>query len=285
MTDAPNAAQRRLWTDIAGPAWVNGERMHDLMIGPHGDAVVAALAPRAGERVLDIGCGYGTTALHVAELVGPGGHVHGVDISPTMIDRARERAGTTGDVSFAVGDAQVDRLAGDQLFDAVVSRFGVMFFADPHAAFVNIRDSVAPGGRLAFVCWQGPALNPQFTIAAAVIRPRLAVPPPLPDPLGPGPMSFADPERIDRTLTGSGWLNVEITPDTLPMRFDVDGTDGVAAATEHLMGSEAGRLARAELDADELDALIADLRAAHQPYMRDGHLEFDTGVWIVTARA
>jgi ubiquinone/menaquinone biosynthesis C-methylase UbiE len=156
---APNAQQVQNWAE-AGHHWVAEAERYDRMLRPWGDAVLDAAAPAAGERVLDVGCGTGATTLAAAARVAPGGHAVGVDLSPPMLSLARDRAGRQGieNVSFVEDDAQIaDFQPGE--FDAAVSRFGVMFFADPAAAFANIRGAMRTGGRLAFACWQDLAHN------------------------------------------------------------------------------------------------------------------------------
>ena len=165
MTDetAPsvNAAQIDYWNTLAGLVWVRFQAQLDRQIEPLGLAAMAALAPAPGETILDIGCGCGQTTVGLAAQLAPGGAVVGVDISEPMLEVARHRPkpGGGAPVTFRRADAQVDDL-GREAFDAAFSRFGVMFFADPAAAFANIRAALKPGGRLAFVCWRQMTENP-----------------------------------------------------------------------------------------------------------------------------
>ncbi|MFM8411336.1 MAG: class I SAM-dependent methyltransferase, partial [Alphaproteobacteria bacterium] len=150
----PNAEQIDYWNDMAGPKWVALQESLDRQIGPLGAAAMAAADLQPGERVLDVGCGCGATSIELARRVAPGGAVLGVDVSTVMLEAARAAAGRAGaeGLEFANADAQTAPLtpAG---FDVVFSRFGVMFFADPTAAFANLRRALRPGGRLAVVCW------------------------------------------------------------------------------------------------------------------------------------
>ncbi len=281
-----NAGQRRYWSERAGPHWVERQDVFDTMLAPHGDALLEALRPARGERVLDVGCGFGTTALAVARSVGEEGGVHGFDLSTTMIERARQRAAEAGltNATFQIGDAQVDALAPQVLHDAAVSRFGVMFFDDPVAAFANIRAAIRPGGRLAFVCWQGPARNPFFTIGARILHPALIDPPALPDPSGPGPLAFADPERVHQILTDAGWSDVSLEAGDLPVRFVGVGSDGgMATALDQLMSSDLGRVAAGQLDPDRLAAVIEDVRSELDRHQVNGVIQFDSSVWLVSA--
>src|ERR1700722_16858165 len=191
--DGPNAAQIAYWNETAGPSWVAMQDDLDRELRELGLAAMAALAPRAEERLIDIGCGCGATTLELARRVGPGGGVLGVDISAPMLGVARERAA-------AEGLAQ----AGFLPVDGAFSRFGVMFFEDPVAAFANIRAAVSPRGRLAFVCWRALAENPWMTVPMAAILPLLPAPPPAQTPGAPGPFAFADRDRLFAILRDAG---------------------------------------------------------------------------------
>src|SRR5450432_999963 len=153
LDDGPNAAQVAYWNDTAGPTWVAMQDVMDVQLGELGLKAIAALGVRPGERVIDVGCGCGGTTIELARRVGETGRVLGADISAPMLAVAKGRAAAQALnwASFEQADAQT------YLFepaDAVFSRFGVMFFADPVAAFANLRLALAPAGRLAFVCWR-----------------------------------------------------------------------------------------------------------------------------------
>ena len=197
-----NEAQIEYWNGAVGEHWAAFQPVLDKALAAISDAALAFAAAKPGERVLDIGCGTGTTTYALAKAVGPGGSVTGVDISRPMLAAARARG--TG-VNFREGDASV------QLFhpthDLVFSRFGVMFFDDPVAAFANIRKAVAPHGRLAFVCWRSVQENLWASVPIAAALPLL--PPQEPaDPLAPGPFAFADSERLKDILSKAGYRNV-----------------------------------------------------------------------------
>ena len=276
-----NDAQRAAWNDVSGPHWVNHERVYDRMLEPFQAAVLRALDARPGESVLDIGCGFGTTSLAVAEAV-DGGRVHGVDISEPMIRRARERAALAGArATFTVGDAQVDPLG--EGFDAVVSRFGTMFFEDPVAAFANIGSALRPGGRLAAVCWRAPTLNPFFGAVARHLIPLLPEPPAPTPPNAPGPFGLQDGDRTTQLLLDAGWGGVVLEPFDTYLRFDMDGDDGIESALDQALASDVGRRAAAHAApgdlADAVEAARSDLRTR----VVDGVVQFPGAVWIVTA--
>ena len=173
----PNAAQIENWDGPGGQHWVAEAERYDRMTGAFGERIIEAAAPRPGERVLDVGCGNGAVALAVSALVAPGGSVLGLDISGPMLGCARQRADAAGiaSVSFRQGDAQVYPLPTAS-FDAVVSRFGVMFFDDPVAAFTNLGRALRPGGRIAFTCWRELAVNDWLMVPAGAALQHVPMP-------------------------------------------------------------------------------------------------------------
>ena len=277
MTDAPNAQQITYWNEAAGPTWADLQGPLDRQLAPLGRAAMAALAPRPGERVLDIGCGAGGTSLQLAQAVAPGGDVTGVDISRPLLEVARQRASGIPGLSFVEADAQTYpfETAG---FDAVFSRFGVMFFADPTAAFANIRRALKPGGRLAFVCWRAPAENPIMTLPMAAALAHLPPPAP-PEPGAPGPFAFADPERVRTILGTAGFTDIAVTPHNEKIGGgDLDTVVGLALKVGPL-----GAMLREH--PDQRDTVIASVRAALAAHDGPDGVKLDSATWIVTARA
>ena len=278
MTTA-NTAQADYWNGGAGQTWVELQDLIDMELRPLGLEVQAALAPRPGERVLDIGCGSGETSLDLAQAVAPDGAVLGVDISRLLLDLAGQRATGSGlPVRFEAADAQVSDFGG-QPFDAAFSRFGVMFFADPAAAFANIRRALKPGGRLAFVCWRPFDQNP---LMKAPLDAALPLIPPLPpsDPLAPGPFAFADPDRVRGILSGAGFTDVAVRP------FDakVGGwTPGQALLVAQRLGP-LGSVLRENPDLRErVLAAVGQVLERHTG--PDGKVRMSAAVWMVTAAA
>ena len=298
----PNDMQRTAWTEISGPRWVAQRNMYDRMLAPFQAAVIDALNIEFTESILDVGCGYGTTTLAVADRVDRAATVvRGVDISPAMIDHARERAGEHSHASFAVADAQTDPLGGQvggqvgghgggpdgghgggRGFEAAISRFGVMFFDDPTAAFANIAAAMARGGRMAFVCWQAVPLNPFFTMGRH-IRALVTDPPPLPDATAPGPAAFADADRTAGLLQAAGWENLDFRSITPTIRFDLaTGDDGIDNAMTLVAGSEAGSLAVKHLSPVQQEIAYAAVRENLVSYLVDGAIAVPSAAWIVT---
>ena len=211
-----NEQMRAFW-DTQGAEWVRHHEIFDRLLAPFGGAVLAALAPVAGESVLDVGCGFGTT---LAALVDAGARAVGVDISTPMIDAAHERV---PEATAFVADVQTEPLEPGAPYDGVLSRFGVMFFEDPQAAFANIGAATRPGGRLAFVCWRTMAENPLFTFGLPRLVAALPEPPPPPGPDAPGPCAFGDGDRTQAILDGAGWSDVDVVPFDSPIVFGGTG--------------------------------------------------------------
>src|SRR6185503_20850430 len=175
--------------------------------------VLQRLAPQPGERIVDIGCGGGDTTLALAERVQGHGFVLGVDVSRPLLQRATARAANTPEYPVRFVEADAAGYAFERgSFDALFSRFGVMFFADPAAAFANLRRALKPGGRMAFVCWRSEGENPIMTVPLTAAKKRIPVPPPPADPTAPGPFALADRARLERILQTAGFASIAITP-------------------------------------------------------------------------
>jgi SAM-dependent methyltransferase len=241
---------------------------------------MSALAPRAGDRVIDVGCGCGTTTLALAERVTPSGSVLGVDVSAPMLARARERAAARGldHVRFVAADAQTHRLP-EGGSDAIFSRFGVMFFADPTAAFTNLARALVPGGRVAFVCWQAATENPWVMVPLMAIAGVVTLPPP-PAPGAPGPFAFADADRVRSILDGAGLREVRIEPCTPPVVMPGGLDEGVTFATEVGPTSAALR----DAPPDVVTKARAAVREALAEHVTSRGVALASAAWVVSAR-
>ena len=275
--NAPNSAQAEYWNTGAGPTWAALQKPLDRQLAPLGRAAMAALDPRPGEHILDVGCGAGETVFELARRVMPGGEVTGVDISATLLDVARRRREGAPGVHFIEADAQTYAFepAG---FDGVFSRFGVMFFADPVAAFANLRRALKAGGRLAFICWRRPDENPILTLPMQAALAHLPPPEP-PDPSAPGPFAFADADRVRGILTDAGFADIALNPHD----EKIGGGDIDASLELALKVGPLGRMLRE--NPDRTDTVIEAVRAALAPHIGPNGLELDSATWIVTARA
>lgn len=275
--ESPNAAQAQYWNETMGPLWVELQDQLDRQTAPLGLEAMRILSPGLGESILDIGCGCGQSTVELAQRVGASGSVTGADLSRPMLDRARERPipPDAARPSFREIDVQTGDLG---LFDAAFSRFGVMFFADPTAAFGNIRRALKPGGRLAFVCWRPLAETALMRVPAEAAAPLL--PPFAPfDPEAPGPFAFADADRVRRILLGAGFSAIAIEPfDSKVGGADLDRT--VA------LNLRIGPLGAALRQNPELkDKVIGAVRSAISAYLTPAGVFMPAAVWIVSARA
>jgi SAM-dependent methyltransferase len=274
----PNAEQVRYWNEIAGPRWVTQEEFLDSQISELGVATMDRAAVRPGEAVLDVGCGCGQTSLQLAERVGAQGSVLGIDVSEPMLERARLRS-RAANLRFQLADAQT---AGfPERFDLAFSRFGVMFFSDPPAAFRNLRRSLADEGRLAFVCWQGLDRNPWMREPLVAVAAHVPLPPP-PAPGAPGPFAFADSARVKGILDAAGFSDVAFEPLERTLRIGGDG--GLDAAVQFLLQLGPAGAALREAGEDASLRAAKAVREALAPHVTEQGVRMDSAAWIVTAR-
>jgi SAM-dependent methyltransferase len=275
-----NHEQIEFWNGPRGAAWAAEQELRDRSLAPFGEAALQAAAVAAGERVIDVGCGCGASTLELARAVGPSGSVIGVDVSAPMLARARERAARLPQVSFFEADAATHELAGNATL--LFSRFGVMFFADPLGAFENLRRALAPGGRLAFVCWRSLADNGWMALPFAAAKRVISTLPPSLAPDAPGPLAFADAARTRSILERAGFSDLTFSPFDHPMPLGDRGGLEAAAAEAVTIGPTARLLADAS-DEQRAEALAA-IRAALAPHAKGNVVELPAGAWVVTGR-
>ena len=218
-----NTAQAQRWNGASGQHWIEHRERHlaeHQHLTPH---LFRAAAISAGEWVLDVGCGCGTTTIAAAQAAhegGPVGLAVGVDLSAPMLEVARQLAAKAGTVNvrFVQADAQACPLRRVS-FDVMISNFGVMFFDDPRAAFADMAAVIRKGGRLAFLCWQDDTQNEVFAIPMREFAAHTPLPAATADDL------FADPRQITDLLSGTGWRDIQITPVTEPAWIGSDIDD------------------------------------------------------------
>lgn len=275
---SPNAAQNEYWNAVAGETWVQFQEPLDRQIEPLGLAAIDVLQPVPGEHIIDIGCGCGQSSLTLAARVAPTGSVVGIDLSRPMLEVARQRPRPAANlrVDFRQLDAQNGGL-GRGVFDAAFSRFGVMFFGDPVAAFGNIRASLKPGGRLVFVCWRSLAENPWML---APLQAALPFIPPVapPDPTAPGPFAFADAGRVRAILSDAGFASVT----TDPFNARIGGADVEQSLK---LALRLGSLGAALREHPELSGKVAvAVKDLLSKYLTPGGVLMPSAVWIVRAQ-
>jgi SAM-dependent methyltransferase len=277
---APNAQMAELWNGPTGAHWADHADRHDRLLGPWGEAVLAAAALTRGDRVLDVGCGTGTMTRSAARSA-PDGHALGVDISGPLVALARDMAAADGpgNVAFEVADAQVHPFAPGSA-DVVLSRFGVMFFDDLVAAFANIRRALASGGRLAFVCWQDLALNDWSRIPWSAVAEHVG----MPDRFSagrPGPYSLADPDRVREVLGAAGYDGVALDPVAGTMRLGESAAD----AYDYMRRQPTAEAMFEGRDPERVARGLAALRATLDGVAGPDGVELPASAWIVTARS
>lgn len=271
------------WAGSTGDNWRDHADAFESMISPAGDAFMAQCGFQSGERVIDSGCGAGATSLAIARAVTPGGEVVGLDISAALTAEASRRADAAGvaNLRFETCDASIARPGGAP-FDRLFSRFGSMFFADPPAAFANLRAMLRPGGRADFAVWASPADNPWITGLREVVTRHVAMPPS--DPHAPGPFSLSDPGRFRALLEAVGWTDVDAKQWRGMQYVGGAGATPEAAAAfalEAMPFGEALRLAGGEV----LAAGRTDLATFFAEY-HDAHgVSAPASAWFVSARA
>lgn len=267
--------QRELWNGDGGQAWVALQPLLDDVLGPFERLLVEEVRsadPRP--PLLDVGCGAGATTLALAREVG---ECEGVDVSEPLVTAAIRRASEAGlDVRFICADAQRHRFEPSR-YGAVVSRFGVMFFDDPDAAFANLRSAARDGAILRLVAWRSPAENPFTTAAERAAAPLLPLPPR--DLSAPGQFAFADGSRVRSILEGAGWRDVELEP--IEVACSLPASELVRYVTN------LGPLARALAGADEAtrQAVLDVVLPAFEPFVHDGVARIDAACWLIRGRA
>jgi len=269
-----NAEQAEFWNGRMGTAWVNVEDYIDRMMAPLTAVALYTVNAKPDDRIIDIGCGCGTTSLSLGD---SGAEVWGVDISTAMIDRAKEKDNAAGNVSFSVADAANHAYNAD--YSLAFSRFGVMFFADPVKAFANIRSALLPGGRLVFLCWQLPAANPWLSIAGAALQPFQPSDAPPPDPEAPGPFRFGVPEYTQDILASAGFTNIKLQAVVKDLHLG-DTVDEVMRFQSNI-GPLSGLLETLE-ESRHAEA-IAAVRDAFAAKADSNGINLEASTWLVTA--
>jgi SAM-dependent methyltransferase len=271
--------QATLWNGLAGRAWVETQDLLDRMFQPFEELLVEAVRVGRGGRVLDVGCGVGSTTLALAQ-ASASKACTGIDISEPMIAAARERAARgQSPAQFICADAQRHAF-GQAKFDSIVSRFGVMFFEDPIQAFANLRRAAGDGAALRFIAWRSAAENPFMTTAeraAAQFLPNL----PARRADGPGQFAFADSLRVRTILERSGWAEIDIRPVdvvcTLPESELLRYLTRLGPLGLVLQVQEADERIRAQV--------VPTVRAAFDPYVRADEVRYTAACWMVSAVA
>jgi SAM-dependent methyltransferase len=278
--ESPNADEIRRWNEVCAPSFLAQAARIDRILAAPGEAALEAAAPRPGEAALDVGCGAGASTLALARAVGAGGSVLAVDPAAALLARARERAAAAelAHVRFVEADAQVYAFEAGA-FDLAFSRFGVMFFADPVAAFRNLVRALRPGGRLAFVCWQALDRNPWLGLPLAAVG-RVVELPPRPSPEAPGPFAFADAARVRAILAAAGFEAFAAREICAPLPLG----DTLEEAVTFALANGPSAAALREAGGDARERAVPELRAALAPHAASGGVRLPSAAWVFSAR-
>lgn len=272
--------QADYWNGEAGKRWAIHQEQVDRALSPFGRAMVEAAELTSGQHVLDVGCGCGDTSLVAAEQVLPHGTVTGVDVSAPMIERARARAAGEPRLRFVCDDAA--HHAFSQQFDALISRYGLMFFADPVGALRRLRAQLTPTGRASFVAWRSLAENEWLSFPLRVVCESLNIPEPR-APSGPSPFAFADKDYVSGLLADAGYGRVQVQPLRAPVRMSEAGLEEAVRFVQ-LHAGPVGRLL-SEVDDDARRRALTALERALAPRVRGSILELNGSAWLFTATA
>ncbi len=280
MTDTPSPPldQAALWNGDAGHAWVDLQATLDALFAPIAEHLVDAAVDARARDVLDVGCGTGATTLALARRLGSASRCVGVDVSAPMLELARSRAADAGlDAAFVLADAQTHAFE-PATFDRIVSRFGVMFFEDPGAAFANLRRASRRGAALHAIAWRSADDNPFMTTAERAVASLL---PPLPPRStdGPGQFAFADPARVRGILADAGWRDIVLTPFDAPCVMPRDALEGYVTRLGPV------GLALRQADDATRERVVHTLHGAFVPYVVGDEVRFIAACWSIEARA
>jgi SAM-dependent methyltransferase len=276
----PNTKEVQYWNSPSTRPWATHFDVIDRLFRDITPAGIDAAEPKPGERVLDVGCGSGTTVLELASRVAPG-HVLGIDVAEASVAQAKRRIAESRVMNADVMMADASTEVFPPRFDLLFSRFGVMFFGDPVASLANLRQALKPTGRVSFVAWR-PVTENGWATAAMKALAQIIAPPPPPDPEAPGPFSWGDAARVRRILEGAGYRDISLTPRDFSLQLAPPG--GATAAVEFSM--TVGPVVRALVDAP--DALRQKTRATLESFYRsiDGPngIVLPGAIWIVKAK-
>ncbi|MEP4484093.1 MAG: methyltransferase domain-containing protein [Halioglobus sp.] len=278
-----NAEQIEYWNGDAGRRWAEEDDTMAQLLRPISEALIAYAKLDGCRSALDIGCGGGSQSVMLADELGEGARVTGVDISQPMLAVAEDKAAAPGHgratMEFVQADAATYEFVAEE-FDLIFSRFGVMFFDEPVGAFTNIRPALQSDGRVVFCCWQPVKANDWTRIPLQAALQHVPAPAQA-DPNAPGPFAFSDPERVQNILQSSGFTDISVEPYSTSLHFGKTATLAQSVRELAMIGPVSRLLVGQE--ADVLEKVFDSMEEVLSPHYRDGTLSLTGAVWFVTA--
>ncbi len=280
VSEEINADMLAFWNGTGGDIWVARQEHTDITLAPVTEALLAFAAPDTGERVVDIGCGCGAPTLAFARAVGPSGRVVGLDISGPMLAEGERRASAARITNVDWRQADPATAALDE-YDLLTSAFGVTFFGDGVAAFINMRRGADPDARMALVCWRTLAENPWMEVPMTAVAPHLP-PRPKPVPNSPGMFAFADREHVTGVLTAAGWAPPRF--EKLDMDLDIAAGRGLEEAV--VQSTQIGAVNSWLRNQPEMvvSTAMASLHEALAPYANGASVHLPSAMWLISSR-
>ncbi len=282
--NAQSADYVEFWNEILVPKFIKYKHILVDGLTHHSEAIFPSLQVKVGDKVLDVGCGFGDTAMKLASCVGPSGRVVGLDCCKAFLDHGRKDASSRGltNVSFIEGDALLDRFEPE--YDFVFSRFGTMFFSNPVAGLRNMLSALKPGGIMTHIVWRAPEVNPWLSMAKDVVLEFLPAPGDDARTCGPGPFSMADKPMVTEMMEIAGYEEITFTRVDAPVlvgRTVEDAIDfqlaiGPAGEVFREAGEEA-EAKRGEIEAALAEAIDGQIKEA------DG-IVMESSSWVISGR-
>lgn len=276
-----NADQRLYWNETMGPTWGRYHKVLDSQLQAFGHAAMDRASLANGERVIDVGCGTGETSMELGRRVGPCGDVLGVDLSAPLLSIARGALAQTSFEHVRFEHADASSFSYDGAADVIFSRFGVMFFDNPLGAFTHLRHKLRSGGRLSMAVWRAAEHNPWMVVPLMAVAQHVTIAPPVPN--APGPLAFADRERVTAILEGAGFHHV--TFEALDMPMAVGGASTLEETVDFLLHIGPAARALREAPPEVLPSAKASIHEALAPFVTPTGVLLQGSVWLVTARA
>jgi len=271
------------WNTVLAPKFI---RFRHILVGgltQHSEAIFPTLPVHQGDKVLDVGCGFGDTAIKLAKIVGPSGAVTGIDCCDVFLEIAKKEALASGisNVKYVRGDAEI--ALPHNAFDFVFARFGTMFFANPVAGLRNMRMALKPGGRMVHIVWRNHADNPWLSMARDIVLQFLPPPGENAQTCGPGPFSMSDEDTVRSMMQIAGYDDIEFRRVDAPVLIGKNVEDAIAFQLAIGPAGEVYREAgeEAEKQLPQIEAALA--KAINAQKMSAEGIVMSSSSWVISA--